>query len=212
MNIADRIQNLRKSKGISQEELADKMGVSRQAVSKWEIEQSTPDIEKIIFMSDYFGVTTDYLLKGIDPKPDEKAKKPDAKIFSIVGTVLNVIGLILAITIWYEKQVSYSIGLGLAIMVIGCMIFAIGQIVSENKTRLMAKKYFWLVNIWVLVLIPLSCCFNLLDGYFGGFVGWIAPCPKLGNSLATYGLCWLIYLIICIVSDFIIIKIIKTGN
>ena len=48
MNMADRIQYLRKSKGISQEELADKVGVSRQAVSKWESEQSTPDLEKII--------------------------------------------------------------------------------------------------------------------------------------------------------------------
>lgn len=113
MNIADRIQNLRKSKGISQEELADKMGVSRQAVSKWESQQSTPDIGKIIIMSDYFGVTTDYLLKGGDPKPEENEKKVDAKIFSVVGTVLNVIGLILAVTIWYEKQMSYSVGVGL---------------------------------------------------------------------------------------------------
>lgn len=40
-------------KGISQEELADKVGVSRQAVSKWESEQSTPDLEKIIIMSDF---------------------------------------------------------------------------------------------------------------------------------------------------------------
>ena len=62
MNMADRIQHLRKSKGISQEELADKVGVSRQAVSKWESEQSTPDIEKVILLSDFFDVTTDYLL------------------------------------------------------------------------------------------------------------------------------------------------------
>ena len=86
MNIADRIQNLRKTKGISQEGLADKVGVSRQAVSKWESEQSTPDIEKIIIMSDYFEVTTDYLLKGIDPKTKDIKKMPDAGIFSIVGT------------------------------------------------------------------------------------------------------------------------------
>lgn len=67
MNMADRIQYLRKTKGLSQEELADKMGVSRQAVSKWESEQSTPDIEKIIMMSEIFEVTTDYILKGIEP-------------------------------------------------------------------------------------------------------------------------------------------------
>lgn len=67
MNIADRIQHLRKNKGLSQEELADKVGVSRQAVSKWESEQSIPDIEKIIIMSELFEVTTDYILKGIEP-------------------------------------------------------------------------------------------------------------------------------------------------
>ncbi len=67
MNIADRIQYLRKQKGYSQEELADKVGVSRQAVSKWECEQSIPDLEKIISMSDLFEVTTDYILKGTEP-------------------------------------------------------------------------------------------------------------------------------------------------
>ncbi|MDE6313062.1 MAG: helix-turn-helix domain-containing protein [Lachnospiraceae bacterium] len=67
MKVADRIQNLRKIKGISQEQLAEAIGVSRQAVSKWESEQSTPDLEKIILMSNFFDVTTDYLLKGIEP-------------------------------------------------------------------------------------------------------------------------------------------------
>ncbi|MGN0387131.1 MAG: helix-turn-helix domain-containing protein [Lachnospiraceae bacterium] len=67
MNVADRIQNLRKTKGISQEQLADAIGVSRQAVSKWESEQTMPDLDKVILMSEYFGVTTDYLLKGIEP-------------------------------------------------------------------------------------------------------------------------------------------------
>ena len=67
MTIGDRIQNLRKTKGMSQEELADAVGVSRQAVSKWESEQAAPDLEKVIIMSDLFEVTTDYLLKGIEP-------------------------------------------------------------------------------------------------------------------------------------------------
>ena len=50
MNIADRIQCLRKNKGLSQEELADKVGVSRQAVSKWEAGNSYPDMEKMLQM------------------------------------------------------------------------------------------------------------------------------------------------------------------
>ncbi len=74
MNIADRIQNLRKTKGLSQEELADAIGVSRQAVSKWESEQTTPDLEKIVLMSELFEVTTDYLLKGIEPVQEKEHK------------------------------------------------------------------------------------------------------------------------------------------
>ena len=206
MNIADRIQNLRKVKGISQEELADKVGVTRQAVSKWESEQSTPDVEKIIIMSDYFEVTTDYLLKGIEPKTEETKKKPDAGIFSIVGTAFNFIGLIVAIMIWHEEQVASSVAVGLIIMAMGCMSFAFGQTMSADETRVKAKKNFWLINLWVLVLISLSLCFNMLDGFFGGYVGLIAPYPLGGNSFITYGLCWLMYFEICIVGDLILVK------
>ena len=63
MNIAEKIVLLRKKKGISQEELANKLNTSRQAVSKWENNQSTPDLEKLVALSKYFNVTTDYLLK-----------------------------------------------------------------------------------------------------------------------------------------------------
>ena len=78
MTIADRIQSLRKAKGMSQEELADKVGVSRQSVSKWESEQAAPDLDKIVIMSDIFEVTTDYLLKGIEPvKADDHKTMAD---------------------------------------------------------------------------------------------------------------------------------------
>ena len=74
MKLADRILELRKQKGISQEALADKFGVSRQAISKWESEQSTPELDKIVLMSDFFEVTTDYLLKGIEPVSEDNEK------------------------------------------------------------------------------------------------------------------------------------------
>ncbi|MDE5936051.1 MAG: helix-turn-helix domain-containing protein [Ruminococcus sp.] len=63
MILADKIIELRKKSGMSQEELAEKLGVSRQSVSKWESTQSTPDLTRILEMSKIFGVTTDYLLK-----------------------------------------------------------------------------------------------------------------------------------------------------
>lgn len=63
MILADKIIRLRKKLGWSQEELAEKMNVSRQAVSKWEGAQTIPDLGKVLQLSQLFGVTTDYLLK-----------------------------------------------------------------------------------------------------------------------------------------------------
>ncbi len=63
MILADKIITLRKQQGWSQEQLADKLAVSRQSVSKWESGLSIPDLDKIIKMSSIFGVSTDYLLK-----------------------------------------------------------------------------------------------------------------------------------------------------
>ena len=62
MILADKIIRLRRKNGWSQEELAEKMNVSRQAVSKWESAQTVPDLEKILMLGALFGVTTDYLL------------------------------------------------------------------------------------------------------------------------------------------------------
>ncbi len=97
MNIADKIQYLRKQNGLSQEELADKIGVSRQAVSKWESEQSTPDIEKIIAISDLFDVTTDYILKGIEPA-QPSASVTAASLYSAFVLIFAVIAGIWAFT------------------------------------------------------------------------------------------------------------------
>lgn len=67
MILAEKIIDLRKKNGWSQEQLADKLGVSRQSISKWESAQSTPDMKKIVALSELFGVSTDYLLKdGMD--------------------------------------------------------------------------------------------------------------------------------------------------
>ena len=70
MILADKIIEERKKNGWSQEELASKLGVSRQAVSKWESAGSIPDLQRILQMSELFGVTTDYLLKDeIEEEP-----------------------------------------------------------------------------------------------------------------------------------------------
>jgi len=63
MNMGEKILMLRKARGWSQEELADRIGVTRQAVSRWESGNAKPDADKLIAISDQFGVTADYLLR-----------------------------------------------------------------------------------------------------------------------------------------------------
>ena len=195
MNIADRIQQLRKARGISQEELADRIGVSRQAVSKWESEQSMPDVEKVLLLSDYFEVTTDYLLKGIEPVPREMPpakEKPDARIFSIAGTAFNCMGLILAAMVWHEEQTATATAIGMILYVLGCMVYGIGMTVSDQATKAWASRSFWSVNIWVLSFLPMSLVYNILAGGF-----FAAPYPIPVGSMAFYGLFWIVYIGSC---------------
>ena len=63
MILAEKIMTLRKRFNWSQEELAEKLDISRQSVSKWEVGATIPDLDKILKMSEIFGVSTDYLLK-----------------------------------------------------------------------------------------------------------------------------------------------------
>ena len=74
MIFADKLITLRKKAGWSQEELAEKLGVTRQSVSKWEGAQSVPDIDKILQLARLFGVTTDYLLKEEQDEPEYTAE------------------------------------------------------------------------------------------------------------------------------------------
>ena len=77
MILADKIIDLRKKNGWSQEELAEKMDVSRQSISKWESAQSVPDMARILRLSEIFGVSTDYLLKD-ELESTEPAMLPDS--------------------------------------------------------------------------------------------------------------------------------------
>lgn len=207
MNVANRIQHLRKSKGISQEELAEKIGVSRQAVSKWESEQSLPDMEKIILLSNYFEVTTDYILKGIDVVSADASldqDNPNAMIFTSVGTAFNFIGVIVAAMIWYEQQSATATAVGLILTVIGCMIFGIGMSVSDVATRAKAKRVFLTINVWLLIFVPMSLVYNILSGFKG-----TAPYPLPFGSFKRYAAFWIAYIVVGTGIDVMLYKVRK---
>ncbi len=88
MILADKIIENRKKNGWSQEELAEKLGVSRQSVSKWEGAQAVPDMKKILQLSELFGVTTDYLMK------DEIEEAPPAELVPVDSGVEEEIRMV----------------------------------------------------------------------------------------------------------------------
>ena len=79
MTLSEKIMNLRKKNGWSQEELAERLDISRQSVSKWESGESVPTLEKLIRISEIFEVSTDYLLK--DNFKEEKFDRNESSIY-----------------------------------------------------------------------------------------------------------------------------------
>ena len=145
MILAEKIMQLRKKAGWSQEELAEQLGVTRQSVSKWEGAQSLPDLEKILQMSRLFGVSTDFLLKdeleaeSPDPAPDTPALRRvtlaeasaylalrrEAAPKMALGTLLCVLSPVALIALAYLSESARfpltenaAAGLGLCILLI----------------------------------------------------------------------------------------------
>ena len=83
MTMGEKITSLRKRAGYSQETLADRLDVSRQSVSKWELDVSVPDLNRIVQMSELFDVPTDYLLKEDEvymPKEERMRRMSDEEV------------------------------------------------------------------------------------------------------------------------------------
>ena len=164
MNLSDRIQYLRKARGISQEGLADQLGVSRQAVSKWESEQSMPDLDKIISMSDYFEVTTDYLLKGIEPvvQKEEEQSIKHRRIASNICYQLSLgfvgLGIILSIILADFLKISILLTPVLIVQGVGLLVWGTGRNLSEIRPSFQVK----LALILFLLFVPLGFLSNVL--------------------------------------------------
>ena len=102
--LSEKIYTLRRRMGLSQEQLAERIGVSRQAISKWESGQSTPDLDKLLALSQCFGVTMDELTGdrpapgAAGPKAPAPADVPSRTAFRVgVGLCLAGVGLLVAL-------------------------------------------------------------------------------------------------------------------
>lgn len=104
MNFGQNLLYLRKAKGLSQDELGSKLNVSRQTISKWELGETTPEMDKLILLSEYFNVSMDELVKGkktpdADTEADDtlevKSNKQKKSIKDTIFLTLKILSTIL---------------------------------------------------------------------------------------------------------------------
>lgn len=119
MNLGEKLKEKRQEYHFTQQELADRMHVSRQTISNWEVGRSYPDIESLIQLSEIFSISLDALLKG-DKKMVSSLKRKNIRevLYMVFMSTLTVSGLIcLGIDFIYNQAFTWSL-----IVVVGCMI------------------------------------------------------------------------------------------
>ena len=182
-NLADRIQQLRREHGLSQEQLAEKLNVSRQAVSKWESAQAQPELDKIIALSELFCVTTDYLLKGSRGTPPEAgsapACRPDAafasRVLYLAALFFLGVGLVCALAAWHEKQTADCIAGGMVVQGIGVVCYGVGRMLSPARPARWMVKAGCAVGLflplfvlagWLTDILPIPHLYLVTNGIF----------------------------------------------
>ncbi len=160
MNIGEKIQQLRKSQNLSQEQLAVQLEVSRQAVSKWELNESTPDTDKIILISKIFSVSTDYLLlenpEAANVIETEEKLSNDlqrSKSMTIAALFISFLGLIIS---FYSEFnfVNFGFILGMSTQVGAIVFFEIMIQNIEPSIYHKARKRFYLIDVWLFMFFP----------------------------------------------------------
>lgn len=198
MTIGEKIQKLRKEKGLSQEQLANQLEVSRQAISKWELGESIPDINKVALISEYFHVTTDYLIKdhiseqesSIRASRDNNTSNITAinngainNTVLIISLMLIVIGLIIG---WARGSTDGAkleylpfqlIAPGIIIQIMGIVLFEVYNTKADNKDRKIYRCWFYGISIWFVDLLPIiiivGCYFRYLVGSYNGIMPYL---------------------------------------
>lgn len=140
MILADKIINLRKKNGWSQEELAEKLGVTRQSISKYEGAQSIPDLDKILKLSEIFGVTTDYLIKDEleeeEYTPSQMQENESESDRSVHKVTMEMANEYLQIIDWLAGKTAFATMLCILSPIVLLMLGAMSEMpdyhISEN--------------------------------------------------------------------------------
>ncbi|MBO4678899.1 MAG: helix-turn-helix transcriptional regulator [Lachnospiraceae bacterium] len=140
MELCTQIKKFRTEAGMSQDEFADKIYVSRQTVSNWETGKNYPDINSLILMSETFGVSVDTLLKGDAEVIKDIIKKEDQKEFDRLSKLYTVLLLLLLITPIPLERYLKSVGIAIWACIAGVSI-AVAFVIEKKKKALNIQTY-----------------------------------------------------------------------
>ena len=143
MTIGERLLKLRKEKNLSQEDLANVLDVSRQTISKWETDQTTPDFDKIVPLCEYFGITSDELLSGkkdiIKSKDDNRRGNLARNIaISVALYIVSVVSIVISSTVFEAPEIG--VGIFFTIIAIATGLIVYSSIYYGDKTRKEKEK------------------------------------------------------------------------
>lgn len=163
MKLSDKLIGLRKSAGMSQEELAEKLNVSRQAVSRWEMGTAMPDAVNILQLSKLFHVTTDYLLneeyESDADLPQVRAVKADGIHQGMILLVtLEVMSLILQFTAAIVLQSTFFTVLSFLpfVAAVGGFEYAYQKKAdAQNEKTRQLRRRFYEISVWLGLYFPL---------------------------------------------------------
>ena len=156
-----RIQACRRRAGLSQEQLAERLCVSRQAVSKWELDESIPELDKALALCEVFKMTADELLRGqmVEPKP---VQPPLRRAAPACGLALVVLGLVYILAAWYEYQRTTDIALGMALQALGLIIQHSAGVFDKAS----GLRKLWRADFALCFFVPANLIVSvLLRGY-----------------------------------------------
>ena len=156
MTIGERIAKCRKEKNLSQEYIAELLDVSRQAVSKWETNQTEPDTSNLIELARIFGVSVEYLANGEEAPPKVVYVEKNLPIFKIMGIVLIALG---GLSLILGALMPFMLGIGIVTVAFGLLLMLLKKdgLILSGIILVLSVTLFVIQGIFFGIDTPIMC-------------------------------------------------------